>query len=99
MGMQRRQVAQSGSDPKERQHGVLPAPAWTAAISMMTVVFALGQIAGPIVGGVLADGSGGVRAALGLAVGLLAGAMLIATAQRERPASRTRGRTTLTCAP
>jgi predicted MFS family arabinose efflux permease len=69
---------------------VLPARAWTAAISMMTVVFALGQIAGPIVGGVLADGSGGVRAALGLAVGLLAGAMLIATAQRERPAYRSR---------
>jgi predicted MFS family arabinose efflux permease len=77
----------------------LAPPAWTPAISMMTVVFALGQIAGPIAGGVLADGSGGVRAALGLAVGLLAGAMLIAAAQRGRPAYGSSVQTSLRPAP
>jgi predicted MFS family arabinose efflux permease len=44
----------------------LPAPAWAAGISAFTVVFAAGQIIGPTVVGLIADGSGGL--AVGLAV-------------------------------
>lgn len=56
---------------------VLPEGAWARAIAAFTVIFALGQVAGPLVTGLVADGPGGLRAGLGLsAAALLLGAAL-----------------------
>jgi predicted MFS family arabinose efflux permease len=55
----------------------LPAAQWTAGISAFTLVFALGQILGPGLVGLLADVSGGLHAGLAAsAVILLVGALL-----------------------
>ena len=60
----------------------LPQEQWPAGVSTFTIIFAVGQIIGPGVVGVLADGPGGLRAGLGLsACALLIGAAL-ARAQR-----------------
>lgn len=61
----------------------LPPPAWAAGIGAFTIVFALGQILGPSLSGLLADGAGGLRrgflfSAIVLALGALLGA-------RQRP--------------
>ncbi len=71
---------------------LLPVPAWTAGIGLLTVAFALGQLVGPVVAGYLADSAGGVRAALALAVGLLALATALALLQREHQLGGARGR-------
>ncbi|MHB1486082.1 MAG: YbfB/YjiJ family MFS transporter [Acidimicrobiales bacterium] len=60
---------------------------WTPAIATLTVAFALGQCAGPILAGVLSDGPSGVRAGLVLSVGILAAGMLTALAQPRRDTS------------
>ena len=39
-------------------HGAVPRPNWTAALAAFTVVFAVGQMAGPYLAGVLADSYG-----------------------------------------
>lgn len=63
---------------------VLPEPAWARAIAAFTVIFALGQVLGPVLTGVVADGPGGLRAGLGLSAAvLLLGAVL---AGRQRAA-------------
>jgi cyanate permease len=62
----------------------VPAHALTAVIGTMTVTFALGQCAGPILAGVLSDGPDGVRAGLLLSVGILAAGSLISLAQPPR---------------
>jgi len=61
----------------------LPPPAWAAGIAAFTIVFALGQILGPSLSGLLADGAGGLRrgflfSAIVLALGALLGS-------RQRP--------------
>ena len=43
----------------------------TAAIALLTTVFALGQVVGPWFTGVLADQSGGLQLGLGISAGLL----------------------------
>lgn len=55
------------------------------AIAVLTVAFGVGQSVGPILAGVLSDGSGGVRGGLDLAVAVLAVAAVVSLFQRERP--------------
>lgn len=61
----------------------LPAALWPAGIAAFTIVFAAGQIVGPTLVGVVADGAGGLLRGLALSAGALAlGAVL---ASRQRP--------------
>ena len=61
----------------------LPRPAWGSAIATFTVVFAAGQIAGPVVIGWLADRSGSLQVGLAGSAGLLALGAVVALAQRD----------------
>jgi predicted MFS family arabinose efflux permease len=55
----------------------LPAPQWAAGISAFTIVFAVGQIIGPLVVGWISDGPGGLaRGLVFSAVALWLGAAL-----------------------
>ncbi|MHB8244644.1 MAG: YbfB/YjiJ family MFS transporter [Acidimicrobiales bacterium] len=56
---------------------------WTPAIAALTVAFAGGQCLGPVLTGVLSEGSAGLRVGLGLSAGLLVAAALIALGQRH----------------
>jgi len=61
----------------------LPAEQWAAGVSAFTIIFALGQIAGPTVTGWISDGPGGLaRGLVASAITLWAGAAL---ASRQRP--------------
>jgi predicted MFS family arabinose efflux permease len=60
----------------------LPTSAWSAGISAFTVVFAAGQILGPIAVGWLADGSGGLRIGLACSAAVLALGALLAWWQK-----------------
>ena len=64
--------------------------AWTAAIAVLTVGFALGQCIGPWLSGVVSDTSYGVAGGLLLSGAILAGAALIAhcNASRMTPSLR-----------
>lgn len=62
---------------------ILPPPDWTGGIAALTVVFAIGQCIGPLLSGVLADRSGGVRLGLALSAGLLLLGAFVALGQRE----------------
>jgi predicted MFS family arabinose efflux permease len=57
--------------------------AWTAAIAMLTVGFAIGQCIGPWLSGEVSDRSYGVAGGLLMSGGILAAAALIALLQRE----------------
>ena len=61
----------------------LPSPAWGSAIATFTVVFAAGQIAGPVAIGWLADSSGSLRIGLAGSAALLAAGAALALAQRD----------------
>ena len=61
----------------------LPRPAWGSAIATFTVVFAAGQIAGPVAIGWLADRSGSLQIGLAASAGLLAVGAALALAQRD----------------
>lgn len=61
----------------------VPPRAWTAAIAVLTVGFAIGQCIGPWLSGVVSDARYGLAGGLLLSGGILAGAALIALAQRE----------------
>ncbi|HTN65930.1 MAG TPA: YbfB/YjiJ family MFS transporter [Burkholderiaceae bacterium] len=61
----------------------LPPQAWSAGISAFTIVFAFGQIVGPVIVGWIADGAGGLqRGFLYSSAALFIGALL---AWRQRP--------------
>jgi predicted MFS family arabinose efflux permease len=59
-----------------------PQAAWASGIAAFTVVFAAGQIAGPSLVGVVADGTGGLRGGLALSAVALALAAGLAACQR-----------------
>jgi predicted MFS family arabinose efflux permease len=59
--------------------------AWTQAIGVLTVGFALGQTTGPVLSGLVSDGADGVHAGLLLSVAVMVAAVVFAAFQRERP--------------
>ena len=60
-----------------------PPRSWTAAIAMLTVVFAIGQCVGPWLSGVVSDARYGLSGGLLLSGVILAAAALVALLQRE----------------
>ncbi|MBL8385756.1 MAG: YbfB/YjiJ family MFS transporter [Burkholderiales bacterium] len=60
-----------------------PKHAWGATVAAFTIVFAAGQIAGPVATGFIADRFGGLAIGLGLSVAVLAVGALAALAQRD----------------
>jgi predicted MFS family arabinose efflux permease len=66
-------------------HAAVPRPGWTAALAAFTVVFAVGQMAGPYLAGVLADSYGTGATLVWTAVLCAAGAVVSLTV---RPARR-----------
>jgi hypothetical protein len=65
----------------------LPLAAWPGGITGFTIVFALGQIAGPSLVGRIADGPGGLARGLAVSAALLALGAVLAAGQRplDRP--------------
>lgn len=74
------------------RHNLAPA-AWPAGISAFTIVFAAGQIVGPLAVGWLSDGAGGLGTGLAASAAVLAAAAALALAQRPLapPAAPTAG--------
>jgi predicted MFS family arabinose efflux permease len=60
----------------------LPVASWPGGIAAFTIVFAAGQIAGPLVVGWVADGPGGLARGFVVSAALLALGALLATRQR-----------------
>ncbi|OGB06808.1 MAG: MFS transporter [Burkholderiales bacterium RIFCSPHIGHO2_12_FULL_69_20] len=60
----------------------LPVAAWPRGIAAFTILFALGQIAGPSLVGLIADGPGGLARGLALSAAMLALGAVLALAQR-----------------
>ena len=63
----------------------LPRPAWGRALATMTILFAAGQIAGPLVTGWLADATGSLFTGLAASVVFLLTGSAVALAQRPLP--------------
>ncbi|QTN22254.1 YbfB/YjiJ family MFS transporter [Rhizobacter sp. AJA081-3] len=63
----------------------LPPAAWPAGIAAFTIVFAGGQIVGPVLVGWVADGPGGLVRGLALSAGVLALGAVLASRQRALP--------------
>jgi predicted MFS family arabinose efflux permease len=63
----------------------LPPAAWPAGIAAFTIVFAGGQIVGPVLVGWVADGPGGLVRGLALSAGVLALGAALASRQRALP--------------
>ncbi len=61
----------------------LPKQEWGAAVASFTIVFAIGQIGGPMMTGWLADLYGGLRVGLACSVGVLAVGAVVALMQRD----------------
>jgi len=64
----------------------LPAAAWPRGIAAFTIIFAIGQIAGPSLVGLIADGPGGLLRGLALSAAALALGSVLAIGQRPLPA-------------
>lgn len=60
-----------------------PVHAITATVGGLTVSFAVGQCAGPVLAGPLSDGSRGLQAGLTRSATILAAGTLVALAQKE----------------
>ena len=60
----------------------LPSAAWASGIAAYTIVFAAGQIVGPVFTGWIADGAGGLARGLAVSALLLAVGALLAALQR-----------------
>ncbi len=65
----------------------LPKPAWGSAMATFTVMFAAGQMVGPVAIGWVADLTGSLGGGLMVSAGLLALGAVIALAQRDHRAS------------
>jgi predicted MFS family arabinose efflux permease len=65
----------------------LPAVSWTAALSLLTVAFALGQAVGPILAGAISDATGNIAAGFWVSPLLLAAAACVNLLQRPPAAS------------
>ncbi|HTC99200.1 MAG TPA: YbfB/YjiJ family MFS transporter [Bradyrhizobium sp.] len=65
----------------------LPAASWTAALSLLTVAFALGQAVGPILAGAISDATGNLAAGFWVSPALLAAAAGVNLLQRPPSAS------------
>lgn len=63
----------------------LPLAAWPGGIAGFTIVFAVGQIAGPSAVGLIADGPGGLARGLAISAAALALGALLALGQRPLP--------------
>jgi predicted MFS family arabinose efflux permease len=63
----------------------LPPAAWPAGIAAFTIIFAAGQIVGPVLVGWVADGPGGLVRGLALSAGVLALGAALASRQRALP--------------
>ena len=61
----------------------LPAHAWGAGIAALTVVFAAGQIVGPVISGALSDAAGGLVTGLAFSAGILVVGVLVSLLQRS----------------
>jgi predicted MFS family arabinose efflux permease len=59
--------------------------AWTQAIGVLTVGFALGQTTGPVLSGLVSDSAEGVHGGLLLSIAVMVAAAVFAAFQRERP--------------
>jgi len=66
----------------------LPPAAWASGIAAYTIVFAAGQIVGPVFTGWIADGAGGLVRGLAVSALLLAVGALLAALQRPLSAER-----------
>lgn len=64
----------------------LPEHAWARGIAAFTVIFAAGQVTGPLLTGALADSAGGLRLGLGVSAAVLLLGACLALAQPRRPA-------------
>ncbi len=62
----------------------LPRALWGQSITLFTVVFALGQIIGPALGGMISDHSGNLFSGLAFSVLALAGGAIVSLFQRQR---------------
>jgi predicted MFS family arabinose efflux permease len=63
----------------------VPPHAWTEVIGLLTIGFALGQCVGPVLSGLVSDGTEGVHAGLLLSVFIMVAAVAAAALQREPP--------------
>ena len=75
-------------------HAAVPRYDWTAALSAFTVVFAVGQMAGPYLAGLLADSYGAGATLVWTAVLCAAGSAVSLTARRPAVSGAGRRRTT-----
>jgi predicted MFS family arabinose efflux permease len=66
----------------------LPSASWTAALSLLTVAFALGQAVGPILAGAISDATGKIAAGFWVSPVLLGAAACVNLLQRPPSASR-----------
>lgn len=66
---------------------LVPPHAWTRVIAVMTVMFSLGQMTGPLLCGAIAD-HGGLRVGMFAATGLLMVCIVLASLQRGPSAAR-----------
>ena len=57
--------------------------AWTEAIGVLTVGFALGQSVGPVLAGKISDGANAIRAGLLFSIAILLLSVVIASFQRD----------------
>jgi predicted MFS family arabinose efflux permease len=69
---------------------ILPAPAWTLAIGLLTTAFGIGQSIGPALAGAISDGPGGIKAGLGLSAAFLVAGSIVLAIQREPRETRTK---------
>ena len=69
------------------RHNAAPA-AWSAGITAFTIVFAAGQIVGPGIVGLVADGAGGLTRGLAWSAAALALGSVLALRQRALPGAR-----------